>query len=43
MNIAWTEILVIAGVVVLPCLGIFIVSAIIAVVILLIKKTRKQD
>ncbi len=43
MHIAWTEILVIAGIVVLPCLGLIIVGAIIAVIVMLIRKNRQQD
>ncbi len=43
MHIAWTEILAIGGIVILPCLGILIVGAIITVVVLLIRKNRKQD
>lgn len=40
LNLA--EILVIAGAVVLPCLGILIVGGITAVVILLVRKNRQN-
>lgn len=36
-----TEILVILGMLVLPCLGILVVGGIVAVVILLVRKNRK--
>ncbi len=40
--IGFTEILVIAGMVILPCLGILVVGGILAVVIVLIRKNRNQ-
>jgi len=40
-GIGITEILVIAGMVVLPCLGILVVAAIVVAVIALVRKKRE--
>ena len=37
------EILIIAGAVILPCLGILIVGGIIAVVVILVRKNRNKS
>jgi len=37
------EILIIAGAVILPCLGILVVGAIVAVVIVLVRKNRNKS
>ena len=42
-TIGITEILVIAGMVVLPCLGVLVVGGIIAVVIVLVRKNQKKS
>jgi hypothetical protein len=38
-----TEILVIAGMLVLPCLGILVVGGIVVVVVLLVRKNRNKS
>lgn len=37
-----TEILLIAGAVILPCLGILLLAAIVVVVVLIVRKNRKK-